>query len=153
MPKKPKKDLQPSIKALEKAFDGNLDLVIFYLTWLKNGLKAGIAYKELHPNVTKRSAETLGSRMLSKVELPMVMQAYGLDQDTYFDQLKQGIEANKWNDFTGEREADHRTRKPYHDKLGRLLGIETQSETMGLEFKKGDQSVKIVIARGNAKTK
>jgi len=46
----------PEIKALEKAFDGNLDLVLFYLTWLKNGLKVGKAYKELHPNGTRRSA-------------------------------------------------------------------------------------------------
>ena len=75
----------PEIKVLEKAFDGNLDLVLFYLSWLKNGLKVGKAYKELHPNVTRRSADTLGSRLLKKVDIEMVMYDHGLDQSAYFE--------------------------------------------------------------------
>jgi hypothetical protein len=135
----------PNIKELEKAFDGNLDLMLFYLTWIKNGLKTGKAYQELHPEVDEHSARTLGSRQLSKVDRAMVMQAYGLDQELYFNQLKQGNEAMKWNDFTGEREADHIVRAVYHDKLGKLLGIETSNESFGMEFKNGEKSIKIVV--------
>jgi hypothetical protein len=139
---------KPEIKTLEKAFKGNLDLVLFYLTWIKNGLKAGKAYKELHPEVNDHSADTLGSRELKKVEFPMVMQAYGLDSQKYFEQLKDGLDATKWNDFTGEREADHKTRQGYHDKLGRLLGFEATPKTliqqnigeMKMEFNTYDES-------------
>lgn len=114
-----------NIKALEKAFNGDLDLVLFYLTWIKKGLKSGEAYYELHPEVDRHSADTLGSRMLKKVDLALIMEAYGLNHEAYFKQLKEGSLATKWNDFTGEREADHKTRKDYHDKLGKLLGLES----------------------------
>lgn len=115
---------KPDIKELEKAFNGDLDLMLFYLTWVKKGLKSGEAYYELHPEVDRHSADTLGSRELKKVEFSLIAQAYGLDTQKYFQQLKEGIDATKWNDFTGEREPDHKTRKDYHDKLGKLLGIE-----------------------------
>lgn len=119
---------QKEIVKLQEAFGEDLDLFLFYLAWVKNGLNASKAYKELHPKVTDHSADTLGSRMLSKVDKTIVMQAYGLDQQIYFDQLKEGIDATKWNDFTGEREADHKTRREYHKTLGKLLGIEREDE-------------------------
>ncbi len=115
------------VKELIKIFDGNIDLALFYVTWIKNGLNASKAYKELHPDITDGSAEVLGSRMLGKVSRSAIMEAYGLDQNLYFTQLKEALGATKWNDFTGEREPDHRVRKDYHDKLGKLLGIETDS--------------------------
>ena len=118
---------EPSIKALEKVFEGDTDLLLFYLSWLKNGLNASKAYKELHPDITDGSAEVLGSRALSKVKKETVLQAYKLDLQKYFTQLREGLEATKWNDFTGEREADHKTRKDYHDKLGRLIGLEERA--------------------------
>ena len=132
---------KPNLKELEKIFDGNLDLTLFYLSWIKNGLNAGKAYKELHPKVGDHSAETLGSRMLSKVEIPMVMKAYGLDRNLYFNQLLEGVQATKYNDFNGEREADHRVRKDYHDKLGKLLGIETEGANVNIV---GDKVVAIL---------
>ena len=118
--------IKPNIKELEKAFDGDLDLVLFFITWLKKGLVAKFAYQELHPDVTPESAEVGGSRMLSRVKRDYILAAYGLGPEKYFNQLKEGLEATKWNDFTGEREADHKTRKDYHDKLGKLLGIEQE---------------------------
>lgn len=117
-------DQQKTITKLQDAFGEDLDLFLFYLSWVKNGLNASKAYKELHPEVKPHSADTLGVRMLNKVDKSLVMQAYGLDQQLYFEQLKEALKATKWNDFTGEREADHKTRKDYHDKLGKLLGIE-----------------------------
>lgn len=121
------------IDELVKVFDGNLDLMLFYVTWVKNGLNATAAYLELHPDVTRGSAEVLGSRMLGKVSKEAVMQAYGIDKDAYFKQLKEGNEATRWNDFTGEREADHKTREGYHTKLGKILGIETDKPNIAVQ--------------------
>lgn len=97
---------------------------LFFIAWVKNGLNAKKAYLKLHPDVGEHSAETLGSRMLKKVEVSAVLSAYGLGIETYFDQLKAGLEAAKWNDFTGEREPDHKTRRAYHEVLGKLHGFE-----------------------------
>lgn len=119
----------PSIEELEEAFEGDKDLVIFFITWLKNGLNATLAYKELHPNVTDHSARVLGTRKLAKVSIPILLAVYGLGVDRYYSQLSEGMDATKWNDFTGEREADHKTREAYHKKLGRLLGIEKDEGT------------------------
>jgi hypothetical protein len=118
---------EPTIKALEKAFNGDTDVLLFYVSWIKNGLNAGKAYKELHPEVVQHSADTLGSRMLKKVENEMVLQAYGLDLQKYFEQLKGGLNAMKRDQFSGEMSEDHKTRQAYHDKLGKLLGLEQGS--------------------------
>lgn len=115
----------PDTKALEKIFNGDLDLMLFYVAWIKNGLNSTKAYLELHPELTRESAQVLGSRQLAKIDRQVIMKSYGLDDDLYFKQLVDGIDATKWNDFTGEREADHKTRQGYHDKLGKLLAIET----------------------------
>lgn len=123
------KDLtKPNIDELTKAFNGDLDLMLFYLSWIKNGLNAGKAYKELHPAVDEHSCRTLGSRLLSKVDKQAVMSAYGLDHELYFQQLRDGVKAERRDQFSGEMYPDHRTRKDYHDKLGKLLGIEVEKE-------------------------
>ena len=135
---------------LQKVFKGNLDLMLFYLTWIKNGLNASKAYKELHPNVDEHSARVLGSRQLAKINKEEIMRAYGLDKDLYFKQLFDGNLATKWNDFTGEREPDHKTRQAYHDKLGKLLGLEgdkginIQVNNMSLEVVPDDKETKPV---------
>jgi hypothetical protein len=118
---------QVDTKLLTEAFNGDLDLMLFYVTWVKNGLNAGKAYHELHPQVDEHSARTLGSRLLTKVDRSLVMQAYSLDHQEYFEQIKAGHAATKWNDFTGEREADHAVRLKYNDKIGRLLGVENDA--------------------------
>lgn len=144
---KPKLDLN----SLEEAFKDNLDLMLFYLTWIKNGMNATSAYLELHPHVDSHSARVLGSRWLarvSNVDKQLLMKAYGLDQEKYFTQLKDGLDAIK-SDITGNTYPDHKTRALYHDKLGKLLGIEADKESLGVEFKKGEHSFKIVVTRGN----
>lgn len=113
-------------KELEKAFDGDLDLILFYLAWVKHGLNASKAYKELHPDVDDHSARVLGSRQLAKVNKQAVMAAYGLDIDKYFEQLKAGMGAIK-SDMTGQTYPDHKVRDSYHSKLGQLLGLEKGS--------------------------
>lgn len=121
-----------SAHALEKAFHDSPELLLFYLAWVKNGLNASKAYKELHPDVSMHSASVLGSITLGKISKPVVLAAYNLDLETYFTQLKEGLAATKWNDFTEEREADHKTRKDYHDKLGRLLGLEDNRDRQAI---------------------
>jgi|SRR5581483_7728068 len=118
------KALTTNVDLLLQEFEGNEDQLLFFVTWLKNGFNAGKAYKELHPDVTEHSARTLGSRELSKVDKKMLLAAYGLDSGMYIEQLKEGLNAMKVNEFTGEMYADHFARKPYHDKLGKLLGFE-----------------------------
>lgn len=113
------------IEELVKVFDGNLDLMLFYVTWIKNGLNATKAYQELHPNVTYESARQLGSQTLAKIDKHALMRAYGLDHDLYFRQLGEGIHAGKRDQFSGEVSPDHKTRRLYHEVLGKLLGVES----------------------------
>ena len=107
-----------------KAFDNDHDLVLFYIAWLKNGLNATNAYLELHPDVSNPSARVLGSKLLTKINKEILLNAYGLDIQKYFKQLAEGLEAMKVNEFTGELYADHSVRRFYHDKLGKMLGLE-----------------------------
>lgn len=130
-----KKDLKkPDLGELEKSFNGDLDLVLFFLSWLKNGRNATKAYKELNPHVDRHSARVLGCRQLAKVNVRDVLEVYGVGFQEYFQQLSDGLGATKWNDFTGEREADHNTRAKYHDKLGKLLNIEGDSPMILQQF-------------------
>lgn len=136
---------------LEKDFDGDLDLMSFYICWLKNGMKASLAYKELHPEVTVGTSEVQGHRLLRRVKDKIGVEAianlYGLDIDYYMEQLRDGNKAEKRDQFTGEMYPDHQTRLKYHDKLGKLLGIE-QGEGMAMSMKDGDKEFKFVITRG-----
>lgn len=115
---------KPDIKALERAFNGDLDLVLFFLAWVKNSRNATKAYLELNPNVDPASAQVLGSRQLAKIDREAVMKSYGLGVEEYFQQLGAGHGAMKWNDFSGEREPDHKVRADYNKRIGMLLGIE-----------------------------
>ena len=117
------------------------EIALFFIVWLKNGLNAKKAYIELHPDVGEHSAETLGSRMLKKVEVSAVLSAYGLGIETYFGQLKAGLTADKWDDFTGEREPDHKTRRAYHEVLGKLHGFEGKQAENSIQ----QQPIKVII--------
>ena len=121
-------------------FNGDVDLALFYLAWIKNGLNASKAYKELHPEVKAHSADTLGSRLLKKVDKSAILDAYGLDQELYFKQLKEGVQAMKTDHFTGEQSPDHKTREKYHDKLGKQLGLEQDKVSILQQFNIGGKS-------------
>lgn len=122
--------MKPDIKELEKAFNGDLDLVLFFLSWVKNGRNATKAYLELNPRVDHASAQVMGSRLLSKIDRNAVMSSYGIGVEEYFTQIKEGHKAEKWNDFTGEREPDHKTRNDYSKRIGMLLGVEKGGEVV-----------------------
>jgi hypothetical protein len=116
----------PTVNDLEKIL-GSKEHVLFFLTWLRNDRNATAAYKELHPECAESTAQVNGSRMLSKIPLKLVAEAYGLGQEKYFSVLRNAMDATKWNDFTGEREPDFKTIALYHNKLGKLLGIENDT--------------------------
>lgn len=102
---------------------GSKKLAMFVVTWLKNNRNATKAYLQLHPNVTYESARVLGSRLLTRVNIGDILALYNLGLDKYIKQLKEGLEAQEWNKSTKSMEPDHRTRLPYHNTLGRLLGL------------------------------
>jgi len=120
------KENLPSLDELENVL-GSKERLVFFLKWLENDRNATKTYKELHPDCLDVTAQVNGSRMLSKIPVAAVAAAYGLDHEKYFAVLRNAIDAEKWNDFTGEREPDYKTIKPYHDKLGKLLGVETDA--------------------------
>lgn len=129
------------LKELDKAFDDK-QLLLFYIAWLKNGLNATKAYQQLHPLVTTESAGVLGTRWLARVKHDMILAAYGLDIQKYMQQLKEGMAATRpipvsvyvhEDGSITKREdgaieaADHYARRFYHDKLGRILGLESKA--------------------------
>lgn len=118
----------PNPDRLLKAFNNDLELMEFFHEWSKNGHNATRAYLEVKPGSNENSARVLGSRMLAKVDKPVIMREYGLGEIEYFQQLKDGMGATRWNEFTGEREPDHKTRLAYHNKVGKLLGVESEQQ-------------------------
>lgn len=117
-------------KQLVEVCSDNEQVALFFIEWMTNGFDAKAAYKKLHPNVTEGSAKTLGSRWLTRVDRQSVLAAYNLGLERYLKQLDAGLEAQRWNQFTKEREPDHKTRFPYFEILGRLLGFENEKRTL-----------------------
>lgn len=136
IPLMPKKNqLTTDISVLESVFEGDKEMVLFFLAWIKHGRNATQAYKELHPNVSDQVASVLGSRKLGKVSIEMVLDSYGIGVTDYFNQLKDGLNAMKQMEgmaisTNGEiakaitEVPDHRTRRVYHKALGEILKIE-----------------------------
>lgn len=142
------------IKELQKILNDDMDLVSFFLVWMRNGHNSTQAYLTLHPNVTYESATVLGSRRLAKVSIPAIMETYGIGFEKYFTKLEEGLEATKVvsariimkkGDESSKEgdlpEATSRTddfvevpdfavRKQYHDKQGRLLEIEKDPRSL-----------------------
>jgi len=121
--------LAPTFKELVHLVGDNEELALFMAEWFKQGRSAKRAYLVLHPNVSPESAAVLGHRLLMKVNLTDILSSYGLGIEKYFEQLDAGLKADKWNDFTGEREPDHKTRRLYHEPLGKLHKIEQDSKS------------------------
>lgn len=118
----------PNPDKLLEACNNDLELLEFFNEWSVNGHNATRAYLKVKPKSTEGTARVVGSRMLAKVDKAVIMREYGLDENAYFKQLREGVEATRWNDLTGDREPDHKTRLPYHDKVGKLLGIESEQQ-------------------------
>jgi hypothetical protein len=148
----------PKIEELEDILNNDKDLVLFFLTWLKNGQNGTRAYLELHPKVNEHSARVLASRTLARVNIKAIMEMYDVGPEEYFLKLKEGLNATKvisarvivkkgaptnisqegdlpdansrTDDFV--EVPDYAVRKQYHDKVGKLLEIEKDSNPIPL---------------------
>lgn len=137
------KVLTGDISKLEKALGGDKELILFFLTWLKHTRNATKAYQEMHPGVSYQVAGVLGHRMLKKVNIELILESYGVGVDKYFQQLKDGVDAMVKRAELIERdlkgnpiyeyfnEPDHKTRRAYHEALGKMLGYEGKEGGVG----------------------
>lgn len=137
------KSLTTDIAVLEKAFEGDKEMVLFFLAWLKHKRNATKAYQEVHPDVSERVAAVLGSRKLRKVDISLVLESYGIGVEDYFIKLNEGLNATKLSGTGGMKITmdgkgkinelghtnleipDFRTRRIYHQALGKMLGFES----------------------------
>jgi len=129
----------PPRENLSKAFQDK-EISLFFVAWIKNNRNATAAYAELHPRYDiysnighYRICATLGSRMLKKVDISLVLEAYDLGIGRYISMLHEGLEAthpagmfHKFGDGSYYQSSipDYKTRRVYHKVLGELLGIE-----------------------------
>lgn len=119
---------------------GDIDLTLFFIEWMANSRNATKAYKALHPGISDLSAQSGGSRWLAQIPVRHVMDCYGLGVERYFQQLDEGLKANRKRAEVVDRddkgrpvyeyfdEEDHRTRRLYHEAQGRMLGLENQKD-------------------------
>lgn len=110
-----------------------LEEELFLQDWIEAGFNATQAYLNRHPDVTPRSAATLGSALLKKIDIKRVLEARNLGYDRYFRHLDEGLEATKVISAIGEANGkstdfvdvpDYKTRRDYHKALGKALGVE-----------------------------
>ena len=117
------KELNTSKLDIDELVEGDKEIPIFLSEWLKNGLNASAAYKVLHPNVSDASARVLGSKKLTKINISAILAGYDLGYHDYMVGLKEGLAAMKFNEQTGEKVPDYKTRLEFHRILGKLLGF------------------------------
>lgn len=152
IPAKPLAD----INFLLKALGDDEKLTLFFMTWVKHKRNATKAYQELHPGVSIEVAGVLGARRLGKVRetggLTLILDAYGLGADTYFEQLHQGLNATKIIDAvmvddygqvqeTDAEVPDHKVRRLYHQVLGKLHRIEKEENTNIVQVNQNTNSI------------
>ncbi|KKR80401.1 MAG: hypothetical protein UU73_C0003G0290 [Candidatus Daviesbacteria bacterium GW2011_GWA1_41_61] len=111
------------ILPINEMLGGDKEIPFFLDEWLKNGLNASAVYKTLHPKVSDASARVLGSKKLAKINISAILAGYDLGVNDYIVGLKEGLTAMKFNELTGEKVPDYRTRLEYHRILGKLLGF------------------------------
>lgn len=132
-------------KAIEEDFGGDAKLLEFYMVWMEEGKNATEAYHKLNPDTKRRSAAVLGSRMvdrLTDVNMRLVLQAYGLGRDVYFEKLKEGLNAHdvSFIKVPGKTDKDpvkikrrkrpnFKDRREYHEVLGKMHGLESDKDT------------------------
>lgn len=135
---------KPSLNDLEEIL-GSKERVLFYLTWLKHDRNATQAYLELHPNVTEHSAAVLGGKMLRNIDILPIANAYNLNHERYLKMIDEGLDATKpisalntgkdagSKDMDFIEVPDHQTRLKYHDKLGKLIGVESDKQQTNVQ--------------------
>lgn len=144
---KQEKVSKEDVAVLEQAFEGNKEITLFFLAYIKYDRNASKAYKFLHPNCTDASCAVLGHRQLRKVNTDMLLDSYGLGIDTYIKKIKEGLEATNYEKVSvgvtaktknGKTKKEtiykivespnYQVQKAYHESLGKLLGIEGKKD-------------------------
>ena len=126
-------NLNGSYSQLKDLMGGDDEVTLFFIEWVSNGRNAAKAYRAIKPDVTAQSAKVMGSRMLSRVNLSLVLDSYGLGVDTYFKKLKEGLSATRLFGKNAIIHADYNARRSYHEVLGTMHGLENKKE-QGITF-------------------
>jgi len=123
-------------ESLLELCNGDRELAWFISEWISNGRNATKAYKIIRPHVTYDSARALGCMMLARLNMVSIMAYYDVGIQDYLNQLRDGMNADtvkilrkydKEGNVIAEidmSQPDHKTRRPYHEAVGKLLGIE-----------------------------
>lgn len=138
MAKRIKKMVETKIdpELILEACDGDLLVAQFFSEWLSNGRDATKAYSKIHPEVTPGTARVMGSKQLSRVNKALIAESYCVGVDRYFQQLNEGLSADRVTNVGAmviNLGPDHKTRRPYHEAAGKLLGIERDREFPGVQ--------------------
>lgn len=101
----------------------------FFKEYLKdgNGTRAALA---VYGTDDYQSAASIASENLKKLESPMraLMESMGITAMDLIQTTNEARGAEKWNDFTGEKEADHTTRLKAVGMLLKMAGYEEKKE-------------------------
>jgi hypothetical protein len=153
IPSKKEVESAEFVDVLMEAFDKDEKQVSFYIAWIKHEGNSTKAYQELHPSVNDKVASVLGSRRLAKVRekvgINMLLCDFGLGIDLYMQKIKEGLNAtnidiidikvkdpnSKESKLVYEKveTPNHAVQKAYHDKLGKLLGIEDNTPNVAVQ--------------------
>lgn|SRR5574343_25580 len=139
-PRQKAKPVEESMSIAEQVIDAGLileacgndeEVAQFYLVWLQNGRNGTKAYLALHPEVKENSACILAGRLLGKVNKTEIARAFGISYKEYFQQLKEGMNAERKVRSFGkvvDIVPDHKIRRSYHEAVGQMLGVETKNQ-------------------------
>jgi hypothetical protein len=74
--------------------------IAFVIEYIRNGRHLADAYRKYHPNVTKGSAQTLGSRLLRSIDLGELCEVAGMGIGKIFELIDKMETKGKYKDAT-----------------------------------------------------
>lgn len=95
-----------------------------------NGTRAALV---AYDTTDRKSASVIAAENLVKLSNPMkvLMESQGITPLSLIDTVNEARFADKWNDFTGEREADHTVRLKAVSQFSKWLKLEeTENERL-----------------------
>jgi len=119
------------VKKINKEYKLTPKQSVFFHEWLNNGGNGVKAALKAYDTTDLSAAGVIAHDNLKKLNNPMrfYLEYKGTGLGTIADVIDGALNATKWNDFTGEREADHNIRLKAVDKLGKYMGVEPQEST------------------------
>ena len=132
---------EKQLTELATAFDNDIGLAQFFMHWIENGQNATEAYLSLGTGVSRQVAMVMGHRYLKRIDVPVALGLYNLGMDRYLKKLDEGLEAKQNKVMTTKSGntidmsgPDHEVQKYYHEKLGKLLGVEVETKHNGINL-------------------